>query len=49
MTLSNATPRHSGLAPGGGPRAASRGSVTTTQAAQPVPPGETDTHRTGTW
>ncbi|MEI7610120.1 MAG: HU family DNA-binding protein [Rhodospirillaceae bacterium] len=42
MTLSNATPRHSSLAPSGSPRAANRGSVTTTQAAQPVPPSETE-------
>ena len=35
MTLSNATPRHSGLTPGAGPRAVSRGSIAATQAAQP--------------
>ncbi len=34
MTLPNATPRHSGLTPGAGPRAVSRGSTTTIQAAQ---------------
>ena len=34
MTISHATPRHSGLAPGGGPRAASRGPVTAALAAQ---------------